>query len=278
MPLNDADQTLILETVRDAARREIMPRFRALSDADISTKSAPDDLVTAADLATEALITERLGQAFPNALILGEEAISADPSLRDQLADAEMAIIIDPVDGTWNYARGLALFGVILAVAQFGRPIYGLLYDPVIDDWIVAGEDAATCYANPNNTRALRLPATAPKIKAGGYVPLGFLPAPHRPRIATLWPKVGRINSLRCSCHEFRMLAQGHVDFVLSGRLTPWDHAAGALVVQQAGGVSKMLDGSIYSATQRNGYLLSALNASTWSEIQQALSFLLDPR
>ena len=74
------------------------------------------------------------------------------------------------------------------------------------------------------------------------------------------------------------MLAQGHVDFVLSGRLTPWDHAAGALVVQQAGGVSTMLDGSIYSATQRNGYLLSALNASTWSEIQQALSFLLDPR
>ena len=278
MPLSDADKTLILETVRDAARREIMPRFRALSDADISTKSAPDDLVTAADLATEALITERLGQAFPNALILGEEAVSADPSLRDQLADAEMAIIIDPVDGTWNYARGLALFGVILAVAQFGRPIYGLLYDPVIDDWIVAGEDAATCYANPNNTRALRLPATAPKIKAGGYVPLGFLPAPHRPRIAKLWPKVGRINSLRCSCHEFRMLAQGHVDFVLSGRLTPWDHAAGTLVVQQAGGVSKMLDGSIYSATQRNGYLLSALNASTWSEIQQALLFLLDPR
>ena len=54
MPLSDADKTLILETVRDAARREIMPRFRALSEADINTKSAPDDLVTAADLAAEA--------------------------------------------------------------------------------------------------------------------------------------------------------------------------------------------------------------------------------
>ena len=89
MLLSDADTTLILETVRDAARREIMPRFRALSEADINTKSAPDDLVTAADLAAEALITAQLGRAFPDALILGEEAVAANPSLRDQLADAE---------------------------------------------------------------------------------------------------------------------------------------------------------------------------------------------
>ena len=107
-------------------------------------------------------------------------------------------------------------------------------------------------------------------------MPLGFLPASHRPRVAALWPQVGRINSLRCSCHEFRMLAQGYVDFVLSTRLTPWDHAAGVLVVQQAGGVAKMLDGSVYSAMQRDGYLLSARNTSAWTEIQQALSFLLD--
>ena len=72
------------------------------------------------------------------------------------------------------------------------------------------------------------------------------------------------------------MLAQGHVDFMLSTRLTPWDHAAGVLVVQQAGGTAKMLDGSAYSAVQHDGYLLSARNANAWSEIQQAFSFLLD--
>ena len=276
MPLSDADKTLILETVRNAARREIMPRFRALSEADINTKSAPDDLVTAADLAAEALITAQLGRAFPAALILGEEAVAANPSLRDQLADAEMAIIIDPVDGTWNYARGLALFGVILAVTRYGVPIYGLLYDPVIDDWIVSSENADTCYTNAHDSRALRLPATPPETKAGGYVPLGSLPDPHRLRVAALWPQIGRLNSLRCACHEFRMLAQGHVDFMLSTRLTPWDHAAGVLVVQQAGGTAKMLDGSAYSAVQRDGYLLSARNANAWSEIQQAFSFLLD--
>lgn len=276
MPLSDANKSLILQTIRNAARREIMPRFRALSDSDISTKSAPDDLVTAADLAAESLITEQLRQAFPTALILGEEAVAAEPSLCDQLEDAEMAIIIDPVDGTWNYAHGLALFGVILAVTRYGMPIYGLLYDPVIDDWIISGDDAATCYASQRNSRKLRLLTTMPDRKTGGYVPLGFLPASHRPRVAALWPQVGRINSLRCSCHEFRMLAQGYVDFVLSTRLTPWDHAAGVLVVQQAGGVAKMLDGSVYSATQRNGYLLSARNTRAWTEIQQALSFLLD--
>ena len=253
-----------------------MPRFRALSDADISAKSAPDDLVTAADLAAEARITQQLRQAFPNALIFGEEAAAADPSLRDRLADAEIAIIIDPVDGTLNYAHGLALFGVILAVTHYGEPIYGLLYDPVMDDWIVASADATTCYDTPTNSRALRLSKAVPANKAGGYIPLGFLPARHRPHIAKLWSDLGKINTLRCSCHEFRMLAQGHVDFVLSVRLTPWDHAAGALVVQQAGGVAKMLDGSVYSPTQRDGYMLAARNASAWSDIQQALAFLLD--
>ena len=253
-----------------------MPRFRALSDADISAKSAPDDLVTAADLAAEARITEQLRQTFPNALIFGEEAAAADPSLRDRLADAEIAIIIDPVDGTLNYAHGLALFGVILAVTHYGEPIYGLLYDPVMDDWIVASADVTTCYGTPTNSRALRLSKAVPANKAGGYIPLSFLPARHRPHIATLWSDLGKINTLRCSCHEFRMLAQGHVDFVLSVRLTPWDHAASALVVQQAGGVAKMLDGSVYSPTQRDGYMLAARNASAWSDIQQALAFLLD--
>ena len=111
MIFTDADIALILETVRGTAKREIMPRFRALSETDISTKSAPDDLVTAADQAAEARITKRLKKAFPNTLIFGEEAVAANPSLRGQLADAELAIIIDPEDGTWNYARGLALFG-----------------------------------------------------------------------------------------------------------------------------------------------------------------------
>ena len=276
MTLSNTEKTLLLETVRDAAQREIMPRFRALSDADISAKSAPDDLVTAADLAAEARITQQLRQAFPNALIFGEEAAAADPSLRDRLADTEIAIIIDPVDGTLNYVHGLALFGVILAVTHYGEPIYGLLYDPVMDDWIVASADATTCYGTPTNSRALRLSKAVPANKAGGYIPLGFLPARHRPHIAKLWSDLGKINTLRCSCHEFRMLAQGHVDFVLSVRLTPWDHAAGALVVQQAGGVAKMLDGSVYPPTQRDGYMLAARNASAWSDIQQALAFLLD--
>ena len=73
MTLSNTEKTLLLETIRDAARREIMPRFRALSDADISAKSAPDDLVTAADLAAEARITEQL---IPTALIIDLYPIS----------------------------------------------------------------------------------------------------------------------------------------------------------------------------------------------------------
>ena len=76
--------------------------------------------------------------------------------------------------------------------------------------------------------------------------------------------------------HEMRMLAQGHVDFVLSAGLTPWDHAAGALLCQCAGGHVAMLDGSDYNAAKREGYLLCAANLETWERIRDAMSFLLD--
>jgi fructose-1,6-bisphosphatase/inositol monophosphatase family enzyme len=135
---NIQDTARCIEIVRAAARSEIMPRFRRLGPDDVRAKSAPDDLVTEADLAAEDAISRDLAQDFPDALILGEEAVESDPTLLDRLPDAELAFVIDPVDGTWNFAAGLATFGVILAVVEKGETVMGLLYDPVLDDWVVA--------------------------------------------------------------------------------------------------------------------------------------------
>jgi fructose-1,6-bisphosphatase/inositol monophosphatase family enzyme len=68
----------------------------------------------------------------------------------------------------------------------------------------------------------------------------------------------------------------GHVDFVLCSNLTPWDHAAGALIVQRAGGHVACLDGSEYRAQMRDGYLLCASDAATWGRVRDAMSFLLE--
>lgn len=140
-PLSKAQKATLINLVRRAAKAEIMPRFRNLGRSDISTKSGPEDLVTEADHAAEAMIARGLQQMFPHALVVGEEAASADPSLRGKVAEAELAIILDPVDGTWNFVHGLAMFGVIVSVTRFGKPVFGLLYDPVMDDFISAEED-----------------------------------------------------------------------------------------------------------------------------------------
>ncbi|UYV38974.1 inositol monophosphatase [Rhodobacteraceae bacterium D3-12] len=139
--LTDAQQKSLIQIVRRAARAEIMPRFRNLTSGQIATKSGPADLVTEADTAAEAQIARAILRLFPNATILGEESAAKDANSRDAAASAELAFIIDPVDGTWNFAHGLPLFGVILAATRFGKPIFGMLYDPITDDWITAAED-----------------------------------------------------------------------------------------------------------------------------------------
>jgi len=81
------------------------------------------------------------------------------------------------------------------------------------------------------------------------------------PRLAAL----GQATPLRCSCHEYRLLAQGAAEFVLSDRLNPWDHAAGVLICQRAGGVARMLDGRAYDTSITDGVLLCAGSEAAWT-------------
>lgn len=116
MIISDQDILFLGDCVRETARAEIMPRFRNLGAADVSEKTSAIDLVTQADLLAEHRITAALRERFPAALVVGEEAYDADRSVVPALADAELAFVIDPVDGTFNFAAGLPVFGTMLAV------------------------------------------------------------------------------------------------------------------------------------------------------------------
>lgn len=276
--LDDKIRALILSAARTAARDQVLPRFRQLAAHEVSTKSGPTDLVTLADTMAEAQMKAEIGLAWPEALVVGEESVATDPSLRDAMATAPWAVVIDPVDGTWNYAKGLALFGMIIAVLHHGTPVYGLLYDPVLDDWIEAATDLPTRIVMAGHAaRPLTVSAETRVGRINGYVPLGLFPKAAKTRIVTNFPDFARIGSLRCSCHEYRMLAQGHAEFILSGPVPhPWDHAAGVLAVQKAGGVSRMLDGREYSATIARGIVLSAGSEAVWDDLAARFAFLLD--
>ena len=121
MTFSRADTLVVAEILRKAAQAEILPRFRNLSAGAIRAKSSQLDLVTDADEAAERLIEAELLRAFPNAVVIGEEGVSRNPKLLDGLADADLAFILDPVDGTLNFASGLPLFGVMASAVMKGE-------------------------------------------------------------------------------------------------------------------------------------------------------------
>lgn len=106
--------------IREVARTEILPRFGRLTAADISEKN-PGDLVTVADRAAEEALTRRLTGLLPGSLVVGEEAVAGDPGVLARLAGPEPVWIIDPIDGTHNYATDNPRFTTLVALAQGGR-------------------------------------------------------------------------------------------------------------------------------------------------------------
>ncbi len=273
--LTETQADLIINAVRRAAQNCILPRFRNLAAGEVAMKSGPGDLVTLADTEAEAQIAADLARDWPEARVLGEEGVAADRGLRAEMAQAEWAVIVDPVDGTWNFAKGLSVFGVIAAVLHRGVPVWGMLYDPVMDDWIAAGTDGPSEMVSAAGRRVLRTANEARRGRMNGYITLGLYPKAVQARIVTEFPDFARVTSLRCACHEYRMLVQGHVDFCLSGPVPhPWDHAAGVLAVERAGGVSRFLDGEPYHAERTKGVLLSAASAAVWEDLARRFVYL----
>lgn len=271
MPITDAQAAAILTAVREVAAAEILPKFRNLDAGDIDVKSTFDDLVTVADKAAEAALTARIHAILPGDTVVGEESVAEDRSLLDQVGQGRVTII-DPIDGTWNFAHGVANYGVILAVIEDGVTVFGLLYDPSFDDWIVGTRGGGAQSHRSGRIRALTTdqadtPLDHLRGNTGGYL----YPKAAQPALASTIPIFRRANSMGASLHEYRMLALGGSDFCLNGMLNVWDHAAGVLILQEAGGMSRLLDGTEYHPTMTKGRLLNARNPALWDRL--ALTF-----
>ncbi|GAB3350962.1 inositol monophosphatase family protein [Chromohalobacter beijerinckii] len=269
-------QQRLIEIVRDAAKTEILPRFRNLSEGAIRSKSAPDDLVTDADQGAERMMTAAIRELLPEATVIGEEAVAEGSASLDDIADAELALIIDPVDGTWNFARGLNQFGVILAATSFGETIFGLLYDPMADDWIVARHGEGAWFGRPDGTqRQLQVSDTDKFDEMVGSTSIRLFAKPQQYQLAATFPDFQRMMAFGCACHEYRTMAFGFVDFMLTGKLMPWDHAAGLMIHAEAGGYSALLDGTPYQPTIHQGKVLAASSHAHWEQLREKFSFLV---
>lgn len=171
MSFSAGDLAEVLQLVRAVARTEIMPRFRHLGAADISTKSGPMDLVTVADEAAEARLSIGLLRLFPGCAVVGEEAATRDPALLDQVGAAERCFVLDPIDGTSNYAAGLPLFGVMVAVVEHGQTVAAVIHDPVGDDSALALLGQGAWMEQPDGSRVgLRVADPVPVAQMAGSV------------------------------------------------------------------------------------------------------------
>jgi len=264
-----ADLAAIL---RDAGRAEVMPRFRNLAAGAVRAKTGPLDLVTEADEAAERAITAALASRFPGVPVVGEEAASADPSVLRRLAGAELAFVVDPIDGTANYAAGMPMFGVMAAAISHGEVIGAAIHEPVMDETALAlrGEGAWTERADGSRSD-LCVATSAPVAEMAGMASWRFLPAEHRPAVAANMAQTAGAWDCRCSAHQYRLAAAGHVHFLLYYRLYPWDHAPGVLIHREAGGYSARFDGRPYDPLDVWSGLICAPDESSWHALRAAL-------
>jgi fructose-1,6-bisphosphatase/inositol monophosphatase family enzyme len=267
--------TNIAGLLRDAARAEIMPRFRRLGAGDVRCKTGPLDFVTDADEAAERIIAAGLTARFPGCLVVGEEGAAADPALLGHLADADLAFVVDPVDGTANFAAGLPLFGTMAAAIVRGEVVAGWIHDPLGDDTAVALRGEGAWIEAPDGRRTpLRAAAPTPLERMLGDLSWTYLREPLRTRVASRLPLLAGAVGLRCAAHSYRMVASGHLHLLLFNRLLPWDHAAGWLLHREAGGYAANFDGQPYSPLRHAGGLICAPDPACWEAIRAKL---LDP-
>ncbi|WP_353228667.1 inositol monophosphatase family protein [Novosphingobium sp.] len=222
------------------AQTAILPRYQQLTASQVVAK-AVDDMVTVADTDAEALLTEALASILPEAAIVGEEAAHADPAVLERLGDG-LCWIIDPLDGTNNFATGKPPFGILIALAERGETIAGWIYD-VLTGRFCAAHRGHGAWVNGERVTA-RTTGAQPPIAA---ISLVFLDPDRRAAMkAHVAPHYTVVDIPRCAAEQYPRIVLGVNDVSIFERTLAWDHAAGVLFVNEAGGRAARPDGSPY--------------------------------
>jgi fructose-1,6-bisphosphatase/inositol monophosphatase family enzyme len=255
----------------EAADSEIMSRFRCLEQRDVRTKTSVVDLVTEADEAAERFITAECAKLWPEALIVGEESTAANPVLLPSLAQADLAIVVDPIDGTANFAAGLPLFAVMAAVVSGGETVAGLIYDPLGRDILRAEKGAGAFLAHGG--KYIRA-CVAQRVPLGEMIGTGSpdcFSKEQRREVLSRIAEVRVFANYCCAGHEYWMLATGHSHFAFHGELMPWDHLAGSLIVAEAGGYVRRINGTPYRPEHVEGGLIISTDAVSWQAVRDRI-------
>jgi fructose-1,6-bisphosphatase/inositol monophosphatase family enzyme len=267
--LSQALTRAVYAVMEHAAQRAILPRYQALAEGEIITKS-PGELVTIADREAEELVFEGLARLLPEAAIVGEEACEADPPLLERLGDA-LCWIVDPIDGTSNFAAGKPPFGVMIALAEAGETIAGWIYDPLTHRFCHAHRGSGAWIGEE------RVAASAtgqePPVAA---ISLVFMDPARREAVKQgIAPHYAMVDIPRCAAEQYPRLVLGVNDVSIFERTLAWDHAAGVLFVNEAGGMAARPDGRAYRVDEAHlPGLIGAASPRLWDELAERMADL----
>lgn len=255
----------VADLMRRVAADVILPRYQHLDAKDIEEK-AKDDLVTIADKESEQRLNEGLATILPEAGLLGEEACAADPARLDG-AGTGLVWIIDPIDGTGNFAAGRPPFGVMIALAQEGEVLEGWMLDPLT---------GRLCHARRGrgaslNGEPVRARESGAPLPVAGISTL-FLPGDARTAIESR--AAGKLTMApipRCAAEQYPRIVLGTNDVALFHRTLPWDHAPGALFLNEAGGRVARFDGAPYRVGTSETGMLAAASPAMWDRVAAIL-------
>ncbi|HWG28301.1 inositol monophosphatase [Actinospica sp.] len=277
--LDDAAVSRVAEIIREVSATEILPRFGRLEDGEIVEKG-PGDLVTVADRASERELTARLRDLLPGSRVVGEEAVFEDPGVLDALDGPDPVWIIDPIDGTENYANANARFTVLVALARGGELQASWIYEPCFDRMAHAVKGGGA-YLDGEPLRVAPAPDSA-----SGLMDVDV--STSRPKF---WNESAREAISALSTHgawlcysdgaglEYVTMADGRRTCALMVWENVWDHAAGLLLHAEAGGFSMTSDGMPFRLAGGNALpFVVAPDAATAKAVLAATSVRLEPR
>ncbi|WP_030694472.1 inositol monophosphatase family protein [Streptomyces globisporus] len=253
------------EAVRKAAAAEIMPRFRQLAADDIVEKNGPHDLVTVADRAAEAHLTASLTALLPGSVVVGEEAVHADPTVYEALRGDAPVWIVDPVDGTRQFVQGDPAFCTLVALARHGEVLASWTFAPALEEFAVAVRGRGATL----NGREIRSGSPAPGEVLEVATSHPDYTTPDQKR-ALLGLAVEGVRPRPCGSAglEYLAVARGELAGTAFSWEYAWDHAAGLLLVAEAGGASTTIAGEPFRIAGGNALpFTTARDAATAERI-----------
>ena len=270
--LGAGDSERVAALMRETAAAELLPRFRNLAKEDIRHKR-PGDVVTVADVASEQRLASGLARILPGVPVVGEEAVEKDAGLIDLIGrPGQSCWIVDPLDGTSNFAAGRDTFAMIVCLVHDRETIAGWILDVPGDRMAVVAKGQGTALDN----RPIRLEAKS--RPPSGYIGFKVRKEFDRQLSAGQRARLGGLTSLNCAGREYIEILSGQRDFSLYRRTKPWDHAAGALMVNEAGGQAERFDGTLYGpAGSMEGGIITAVSADVLTEVRAILEAVQMP-